>query len=55
MTHRIDSRRWQQNPEHRVSQTQLNRVKQAANPGKPLPASRSEVPAREPQVMPHSQ
>ena len=55
MTHRTDRRRWQDNPEHRVSQAQLNRVKQAANSGKPQPESRQEVPTREPRVSNHSQ
>ena len=39
MTHRTDGRRWQEYPERRVSQTQLNRVKRAANSGKTQPAT----------------
>ncbi len=31
MTHRIPNRRWQENPEHKVSKAQLHRVQQAAN------------------------
>jgi len=54
MTHRIPSRRWQENPERRVGQAQLNRAKQAATPGKTQPASRQEAPPRDPRAKNHT-
>jgi len=55
MTHRIPSRRWQENPERRVGQAQLNRAKQATKSGKTQPVSRQEVAPREPRDVHHSQ
>ena len=55
MTHRIPSRRWQENPERRVSQAQLNRVERAANHSKTPPVSERRAPTREPRVDSHIQ
>jgi len=55
MTHRIPSRRWQENPERRVSQAQLNRVEQAANHSRPPPETERREPTREPRVNSHIQ
>jgi len=55
MTHRIPSRRWQENPERRVSQAQLNRVERAANNSRPSTESEQREPTREPRVNSHIQ
>jgi|GEM_PF-1732822 hypothetical protein len=55
MTHRIPNRRWQDNPEHKVSKAQLQRVQQAANRSEQPSASPPTEPARDVRQTDHLQ
>ncbi|MDP6674262.1 MAG: hypothetical protein QGH93_05345 [Gammaproteobacteria bacterium] len=46
MTHRIPSRRWQENPHRRVSKAQLNRVEKATDQNELQVVSLQREPAR---------
>ncbi|MDP7419954.1 MAG: hypothetical protein QF483_08725 [Gammaproteobacteria bacterium] len=53
MTHRIPSRRWQDNPQRRVSKAQLNRVEQATQKNELKAVSLQHKPARKPEAGNH--